>query len=276
MSHEAFPETSSIATRPAAASPADPYTRAAAADAADAPATVLRLGGVAAILSGVLFLVSVRLQVASGWFPDVALHEGTMDAWLVEVAARRGTALAGLGLSSAAIALGLPFGLVLHRHLRGSSPALAHLGLGGYLAGYPTALAGFAFAFGTTASLTDPSVEASVALASALMQGFLATDWTATLAIAVGCMAFSVAGFRTGRLPWWLCAHGVIACAMILVTPLMYLWPVFGAGYYGAPLYLVWCVLAGAVLIRKGGDASVGAPPTVRCPGSSRTWRSSR
>ncbi|NNE36206.1 MAG: hypothetical protein HKN13_13280, partial [Rhodothermales bacterium] len=83
---------------------------------------MLRLGGITALLSGLLFFVGVVLQVSSGWFPEKALGAQEMTAWLSAVTYARGTALAGVGFSLVAIALWMLLGLVLYRLLRMARP----------------------------------------------------------------------------------------------------------------------------------------------------------
>lgn len=213
---------------------------------------VLRLGGIAALASGLLFFVGVALQFSSGWFPEEALAAGDMEAWLTAVAGSRTLALAGVGCSIAAIALWAVVGLVLYRMLAPQRPAAALLGAAGYLAGVPLALAAFALGFGATWGLMDAAASADAAVITALMRGFLVSDDIATLLIAgLGNGFFSLAGLRSGLLPRWLGWLGLLAGGLVTVVLLRYVVPFFAVATIGYPLVLLWFVLLGIVLLRR-------------------------
>ncbi len=213
---------------------------------------LLRLAGVASIVSGLLFFFGVQLQMSSGWFPEVALTDGEMTSWLATVTALRSTALAGIGFSVAAIALFIIVGLVVYRFLADVQPTLALLGIAGYLTGVPLALVAFIFGFGATWGLMDAASATESALLTAFMRSFLAMDDIGTFLIAgVGNGFFSLAAWRSRQLPRWLSGLGIAVAVLIALVLFRYVAPVFGAAGIGYPLLLLWFVLLGVVLLRK-------------------------
>lgn len=220
----------------------------------DAPTpAALRIAGLAAVASGIAFLAGVALQTSTGWFPEEALARGDMGRWLLDVSAARTEALLGVGLSIVAIGLWMPFALVIHRVVAERSPALALLALSGYLTGIPLALAAFTLAFGATWGLVDAAAPGDAAISTALMRGFLSMDDLATFLIGgVGNGLVSVAALRGGGLPRWLGWLGVAAGLLVTVVLLRYVVPAFSLATIGYPLTLLWFVVAGIVLFRRG------------------------
>lgn len=219
---------------------------------------IVRLAGLAAILSGLLFFVGVWLQFTSGWFPEEALRSREMESWLNNVTETRITALAGIGFSSVAIMLWAVVGLVLYRLLGNEQPALALVGLTGYLTGIPLALVAFVFGFGITWGLTDAASTTNVVLSTALMRSFLVMDDIATFLIGgVGNGFFSLAALRSDRMPKWLTGLGILAALLVTVVLLRYTIPVFEIATFGYPLVLAWFVLVGIVLVRKSRNEAV-------------------
>lgn len=218
---------------------------------------VLRLAGAAAILSGALFLAGVGFQMSSGWFPEEHLQAGTMDLWLATVSAARGSALLGIGLSLAAISLWMFLAPPLYQMLRSESPAFSLLGLVGYLTGVPLALAAFGFALGATWGIVEASAPASVA--EPLMRGFLVSDDFATFLIGgVGNGGFSIAAYRTRKLPRPICVLGIVASILVTVVLFRYAHPAFGLAGVGYPLIMFWFISVGVVLLRRAASPKEG------------------
>ena len=217
------------------------------------PPSVLRLGGVAAIAAGLLFFVGVQALVAAGWYPDGSYAVGEMAAWREGVRAARMPAVVGLLLSLAGVSLWMVVALVLYRRVRGEAPATALVGLAGFLVGVPVGFAAFGLGAGATWALTDVGAQADPTLAAVALRAFAAMDYAGSVLVGgLGVGALSAAAWRTGGLPRWIAAVGVVAAVLVTLAAGSLFVPALGVASVGYPLLLLWLVLVGIALLRAG------------------------
>lgn len=232
------------------------------------PPSVLRLGGVTAVLAGPLFFASVQMLVTSGWYPEGDYGADAMAPWLAAVSAHRTLALSGIALTLAAIVLWLVVGFVLYGLLREARPATALGGLAGFVAGGTLALAAFGLGAGATWALTDAAVPPEPDLVLAVLRAFAAMDYAGSVLVGgLGVGLMSVAALRTGALPKWVSVTGLIAAVLVTLAAGRLVVPALGAAAVGYPLLMLWFVLVGVALLRASRSASA-PPPAGRASAS--------
>lgn len=206
--------------------------------------------GVTAIGATVTMIVGAVLYRSSGTDLDAALDDGTVLAYLAEVADVSTIAVANLSVwLVGALLLGLA-GVQLASLSDAPSPArrAAH---SVYVAGAAIAVVAFVTWLGLVTQLA-PAAE-QVAEPVAALVGWIAsrTDWVATTLLAgFGPPLIAYAG-RHGWVPTWLARWSVAtAAAGVLTAVAMFTGGLTTYGFLIVPVGLGWMIAAGTVALR--------------------------
>jgi hypothetical protein len=81
--------------------------------------------------------------------------------------------------------------------------------------------------------------------------------------IVVGNTCMSIAAWRVGLLPRWLCAWGVFNGALMALGIGSIWWPVLGAAQIGGPLTMLWFMATGISLLKRAASTESSAPVSV-------------
>lgn len=215
----------------------------------------IRLAGWGGVLA-LLFFPAVALQMSSNWFPEQALQEGTMAAWLEALQANIGLALPGIAFSVVAIigfmifALGVVKMLPANNWKVGLSSSLYQLGVG-------LAFVSFVFAFGFSWGLydlmvaPDADVTSLTGIATMGIQGFLTGDDLATTLIASANGLVAAVALRHSVLPKWLCWWGIIAGIFVVLVLFRYFIPELAIFTIAYPMVILWFGMTGIHLLVK-------------------------
>lgn len=218
-----------------------------------------RLGGLAAVIGALLMLAGAAVWTSVGADIDVALHDGTMSAYLTDVANNQTAVTTNLGFWMLGVMFLCASGVVFAR-LAPNRRTIAALGALGYILGATLALASFSVWLGIVRGLAPAHAAGTDLTAVGVALGETATlaDWVATaLIIGLGPALISIAG-RGSWVPRWLYIWGLVALVAGVVAI-----AVIAAGARTSPLVFLilpvglgWTIAAGIVAMRYNRDAA--------------------
>ncbi len=211
---------------------------------------IMRLGGFAGIGVG-LFVLSFAISGDSigGLFAPEVLWGGSGNDWLQRVVANPGVARIAIALPVIGFSLMLVVALSLFRLIDHRNWA-ATLGLAGFLVGVPLAVMTFVSATALVFGITHGAAVGGDVL-DAELRRYMLVNFAAGpfFMVVVGNSCMSLAAWRTGVLPSWLCCWGIINAIVMIFGILSVCWPAFGIGQLGGPLTMLWFVTTGVVLL---------------------------
>ncbi len=221
------------------------------------PAPVLRLGGIAGILAGLLVLSFAITSSSKGllFFQDV-YSGGSVVPWIQNVMASPSLSRFIMVIPVAGFTCFLITGVVLYQYI-GERNWQKNLGLVGYSIGVPFTMALWVMQLSLMNHVLllygkSPETDAQIARhASFILYLFqISNDIFGPLFIIVlgsGMMAW--AALKVGALPKWLCYWGM-ACGVLLALSFLFtVNPAFGLLGLAAPLHMVWFILVGGFLL---------------------------
>lgn len=216
------------------------------------PTSVARATGVMAILATLSMVTGAALWASSGADLDAALAQRTVGDYLVQAAEVRVTLLANLALWMIGASL-MSAAVIGFFSMTTSRSLVAHLALGGAVAGVALALASFSIWMGIVLEVAPAhaaGADLSV-LGAALGQAASISDWVATaLILAAGGGLIGVAGRRDWA-PNWLYGWSLL---LILVGAVS-LFGLFidartSLSFLIVPVGLLWFLAAGVTALR--------------------------
>lgn len=225
------------------------------------PVSLLRLGGIAGILVGIIIVIFAGMADSNQIFFFHGIYTGdSVDPWIQSVKASPGLSKVIMSLPVAGFSCFLIIGVVLYQYIQENSWQ-KNLSIVGYMIGVPVTIVMWIIQLSLMNHVLlmhgqSPEVSNAVAVQVSFVLYFfniINEIFGPFFIIVLGSGMMAWAALKAGVLPKWLCYWGIICSGLMILSFFWVINPAFRALGSVAPLHMIWCLVVGVFLLRRAG-----------------------